>query len=269
MESAAGARVWSPIPVMAQPREGPAYWGRSYLAMLRWQFASMRVLLAVIVLVQILTGVGLVLSFGLFFPTHIPVAAALYVSTGAPIINLYVVGLVVGPQVVAQQRFSHTYDYVQSMPVPAAVAALAWYTVTLFMGLPAMVASLLVAVIRYPIHLTVSLSIVPAVLLICATATFTGSALAYAVQQPMITQVLTQVLNVFVIGFSPVCFPSAQLPDWLARLNTVLPFAHMATVMHGALAPTLADDVGRSYLVLVAWTIVTAAIAGLSMLKRG
>jgi ABC-2 type transport system permease protein len=258
-----------PIAMLATPRQGPLYLCRSYVAMLLWQLASMRTLLAVIALVQILSGVGLVLSFGLFFPTHIPVNAALYVSTGAPVINLYVIGLVVGPQVVAQQRLSHSYDYVQSMPVPHAIAALAWYTVTLVLGLPAVIVTLVVAALHYPIHLTVSPMAVPAILLICATATLTGYAMAHAIAQPMITMILTQVINFFVIGFSPVCFPSAQLPDWLARINDVLPFAHMATVMHGALAPALAVDDGRSYLVLAAWTVATAAIAGLAVAKRG
>jgi ABC-2 type transport system permease protein len=237
--------------------------------MLLWHFASLRTLVPLIVMVQILSGVGLVLSFGLFFPTRIPVAAALYVSTGAPIINLYLIGLVLGPQEVAQQRLAHSYDYVQSMPVPHAIAALAWYTVTLAIGLPAMIVSLVVANLHYPIHFTVSPAIVPAVLLISATATLTGYAMAHAVPQPMITLILTQVILFFALGFSPICFPSDQLPEWLAKLNDVLPFSHMATVMHGALAPSLAADVGRSYLVLVAWTAATAAIAGLAVSKRG
>jgi ABC-2 type transport system permease protein len=255
--------------MLAAPRRGTLYLGRSYAAMLRWHFASMRTLAPLIMLVQILAGVGLVLSFGLFFPTRIPISAALYVSTGAPVINLYLIGLILGPQVVAQQRLAHSYDWVQSMPVPHAIAALSWYTVTLALGLPGMIVSLVVAALHYPIQLTVSPAVVPAVLLICATATLTGYAMAHAIAQPMITMMLTQVINFFVIGFAPVCFPSSQLPGWLAGLNDVLPFAHMATVMHGALAPALASDVGRSYLVLSAWTVVAAAIAGFAVTRRG
>lgn len=43
------------------------------------------------------------LGFALFFD-HIPASAALFVSTGVPVINLVVVGLVLGPQLVARSR---------------------------------------------------------------------------------------------------------------------------------------------------------------------
>ena len=254
---------------LVRPRQGPAYWGRSYVAMLWWHLSSLRMFLAVIVLVQVLLGVGLVLSFGLFFPTRIPARSALYVASGAAVFNLYMVGLVLGPQLVAQQRESHTYEYMQSMAGPRAADALAWYTVTLIVGLPAMVATLVVAGLHYPISLTVSASIVPAALLICAAATLLGSAMAHAIPLPMVTQVVVQVCNFFVIGFAPVCFPRTQLPGWLAGLNDWLPFEHMAVTMRGAVAPALASDVGTSYVDLLGWTIVCAGIYGWAVTKRG
>ena len=106
-------------------------------------------------IVQLLSGVGFVLGISLFF-AHIPTAAALFVSTGVPVINLLMVGMVLGPQLVADQKVNGSYEYIRSMPVTRSVTAAAWYTVCLIGGVPAMIVSLAVASLRYDLPLDVS-----------------------------------------------------------------------------------------------------------------
>lgn len=74
--------------------------------------------------VQVLSGVGFVLGISLFF-AHIPLSAALFVATGVPVINLLMVGLILGPQLVADQKSSGSYEYLRSMPVSWSVTATA------------------------------------------------------------------------------------------------------------------------------------------------
>jgi len=62
-------------------------------------------------------GAGLVVGFSLFMPDVVPDRTVLYVSTGVPVFNLYLLGLVVMPQVTGEQRMADTYDFVQSLPV--------------------------------------------------------------------------------------------------------------------------------------------------------
>ena len=94
--------------------------------------------LVTLTVVQLLAGVGFVLGISLFF-AHIPMTAALFVSTGVPVINLLTVGMILGPQLVADQKSNGSYEYLRSMPVSRSVAAAAWYTVCLIGGVPAMV----------------------------------------------------------------------------------------------------------------------------------
>jgi ABC-2 type transport system permease protein len=63
--------------------------------MVRWHLASLRMWLVTLTVVQLLAGVGFVLGISLFF-AHIPTTAALFVSTGVPVINLLTVGLILG-----------------------------------------------------------------------------------------------------------------------------------------------------------------------------
>src|SRR5262245_7550079 len=84
-------------------RRGPAYWLGGYRTMLRWQLVSLRIWLPALILLQILFGAGMVLGIGLLFEDITPIAA-LYVSSGVPVINLLVIGLILGPQLVADQK---------------------------------------------------------------------------------------------------------------------------------------------------------------------
>lgn len=243
-------------------------WGwHSYRSMLRWHLASLRVWVAVLAAVQVLSGVGLVLGISLFFK-HIPTSAALFVSTGVPVINLVMVGLILGPQLVADQKASGTYEYLRSLPVRRSVNAAAWYTVCLVGGVPAMVVSLGVACLRYRLHLHVSGMIVPAVLLTAFAATMLGYAIAHAISNAMATRLITQLLVFVVFGFAPILFPINQMPRWLGALNWWFPFRHMAVVTRAALTPGPYPAVGTSYIVLVVWAAACACLAARALGRR-
>jgi ABC-2 type transport system permease protein len=185
---------------------GIARWSRDYRSMLRWHIASLRIWLVTLTAVQVLSGVGFVLGISLFFD-HIPLTAALFVSTGVPVINLLMVGLILGPQMVADQKASGSYEYLRSMPVSWSVTTAAWYTVCLIGGIPAMIVSLAVAQLRYGLPLDISLAIIPAILLTSLAGTMLGYALGHALGSPMATRLITQLCVFVVFGFAPILFP--------------------------------------------------------------
>jgi ABC-2 type transport system permease protein len=208
-----------------------------------------------------------VLGIALFFQ-HIPPSAALYVSTGVPVINLVMVGLILGPQLVADQKLKQTYEFLQALPVRRTATALAWYTVTLIGGLPAVVVSLLIAAARYDISFAITPSIVPAVLLTAFTGTMLGYALAHAVPEPMTTRLITQLLVFVIFGYAPILFPAWQMPAWLATTNSWLPFERMATIVRGGLTNGIVGHVAMSYVVVAAWGAGAATIAAWALGRR-
>lgn len=254
--------------LLASPRAGPAYWLAAYRSMLCWDLASLRLVLPVMLAVQVLIGAGFVVGVGLFFE-EIPDRAALYLSTGVPVLVLILVGLVIGPQLVAGQKLAHTYDFLWSLPVPRTVAALSWLTVNVLFGIPGLVVALVVAEVRYDLDLSISAAIVPAFGLTVATSTLVGYALAHALPRPTATVLVTQLVLFFAIGFAPVTFPPEQLPDWLAELNRFLPFGAMATVVRDALTDGLVTGVGRAYAVLLAWLATSTAVTVWVLGRRG
>ena len=260
------ATVALPRP-QTEVRRGPAHWVGGYRTMLRWHLTSLRAWLPALTVMQVLVGAGMVLGIGLLFEDISP-TAALYVSSGVPVINLLVIGLILGPQLVADQKAQGSYDFVQALPVPRTMTALAWYTVTLLGALPGVVVALLVAQLRYGITFTVSPALAAAVLLTAFTGTMLGYALGHALSNPMTTHLIASLLSFVLFAFTPILFPPEQLPGWLATLNWWFPFGHMAVIVRDALAPELVADAPISYLVVAIWGVVGAAIATWALGRR-
>ena len=76
-------------------RGGVRYWLDSYRALTRWHLASLRMWLMLLTVILGDGGAGFVLGIALFFD-HIPASAALFVCTGVPVINLMIVGPILG-----------------------------------------------------------------------------------------------------------------------------------------------------------------------------
>jgi ABC-2 type transport system permease protein len=262
--AAATGTVSPRLPVVSR---GLRRWPAGYRRMLAWNLLDLRLQLPTIGAVLILQGVGFVLGIGLFF-RHIPEAAAVYVSTGVPVVNLLTAGLIFEPQVVARQRETGSYEYLQSMPVPRSMTALAWYTVTLIISLPAAAMSLLTADFRYDLSLRITPGIVPAVLVTSATGVLLGYAIAHAVSAPMVARLVSVSLIFVVFGFSPVTFPARQLPAWLADVNQWVPFGLMATIMRSSLVKGPVPGVTHAYAVVLAWAVVSALVAAWAVSHR-
>ena len=249
-------------------RSGPAHWARSFTTMLRWEIVRMRLVLPLTALVQVVTGAGLILGLGLFFE-DISTVSILYLATGAVVITLVTVGLVLGPQLIAQLRQRGSWDFFAALPVPRSAATAAWVGLTTIVAIPGMIAALFAAWIRYDAQLHPSLLIVPAVGLVLLSGALVGYAYGHAIPQPRLVNLVSQVLIFVIFGFSPISFPAENLPGWLAELHQYLPFVHMGNVVRAGLTEGLATDVGQSFGILTAWTLAAGIVASVAIGRRG
>lgn len=255
------------VATLPPKRSGIRHWLEGFSAMLRWELTGMRLLLPLTAVVQFLSGAGFVLGMGLLFE-QIPTRTALYLSTGAAVITLIVVGLVLGPQLIAGQKEAGTYDFTWSLPVPRSAATGAWVTLNLVIAIPGFVAALLMGVWRFGLDYELGWDVIPAVLATLVTATLLGYALAHAIPRPDITQIISQLLIFVVLGFAPINIPPENLPGWLAEVHEYLPFTHMASVVRRALTTDLVGSVGRSYLILSVWSLAAVALTGAVLRRR-
>jgi ABC-2 type transport system permease protein len=240
---------------------------RSYRLLVTWQTLRLKSFLPLAIIVQALFAFGIVVGYPLLFPTLEP-STILYLATGAPAISLITMGLVAVPQVVAQAKTEGSLDYMRTLPIPRLVYLLADMTVWLAIVLPGVAFAIVVGTLRFGLDLHVSPLIVPAMLLVVLTTTSIGYALASILPQ-MLANLLTQVLVVFVLMFSPLNFPPERLPDWLAAIHSVLPIQAMGEVIRGTLAGNVFPLAAGPFLLLGAWCVASFAITGRVLTRRG
>jgi ABC-2 type transport system permease protein len=239
---------------------------RSYRLLLVWQSRRLKGFLPLAVVVQALFALGIVVGYPLLFP-QIDRTTILFLATGAPTITLITMGVVAVPQLVAQAKTEGTLDYMRALPIPRLVYLFADLTVWLAVILPGVAFAIVVGAVRFGLDLAVSPLVVPAMFLVALTATSIGYAIATLLPQ-MIANLLTQVLVVFVLMFSPLNFPAERLPAWLAAVHHVLPFQAMGEVVRGTLASTSFPLTAGAFELLGAWCVVSFAMAYRVLARR-
>jgi len=241
-------------------RRRRGYWLSGLVSMLRFDYLTLRQTLPFFLVIQILMGAGMAIIYGFYF-AELPPMAATFIATGAPTLAIIPVGMAVIPGIVMQHKFDQTYDFLWSLPVPRLTIAASNFILFTGVAIPGVAVSMLVAAWRYDIDLSVSWSVIPAVLLAALMANSVGFGFAHAIPEPRVTNLLVNMLIFLVLLFSPIAFPIANFPDWFASVHRVLPFFHMASIIRAGLTEGLVTGLAGSYLVVVAWTFGSWALA--------
>lgn len=242
------------------------HWLRSYALLLKWNTLRLRTELPFFLIIQTLMSIGVVVGFSFLIP-EIDRFSAMYLSTGAMTVALITVGMVVAPQLVAQQRLQGIFDYQRSMPVPRLAMMAADATVWIGVGLPGMIAALGVAAIRFDLTFAVSPLIIPAALLVATGAVAVGYAIAYAVK-PVLVGLVTNVVMIVSLMFAPVNYPAHRLPQWLAAIHEWLPFQYMARAIRESLDTPTTGPSPLPFVVLAAWCAGGLAVASRVLTRR-
>jgi ABC-2 type transport system permease protein len=231
---------------------------RSYRLLLTWQARRLKKFIPFGIIVQGLFAFGIVAGYPMLFP-QMDRATILFLATGAPAISLISLGLVAVPQLVSQARTEGTLDYMRALPIPRITYLLADLTVWLVIVLPGVAFAVALGAFRFGLDLRPSPLVIPAVLMVALTATSIGYAIACLFPH-MLANMLSQVLVVFVLMFSPLNFPASRLPEWLATVHRILPIQAMGDVLRGTLARNDFPLTGSSFLMLAVWCVTSFAI---------
>jgi ABC-2 type transport system permease protein len=255
----------SPQPLAGLTRSGIGYWLASLRSMMRFDLGQIRQWAGLMLIIQTMMGAGMAAMYGFFYPrvTHL---TAVYITTGTPTLALIPLGFLMVPVNVARERLEGTFDFIWSLPVPRSAQATSTFLLFTVLSLPGAVLALVVAALRYGVHLSVSLQLLPAALLCALMAISVGYGMALAISNPLLINLITNALIFVVLLFSPIVIPAGNFPAWLLAVDKALPFYNMAELIRAGLTQGLVADLTRSYLILLAWTVVgwamTAWIVG-------
>ena len=240
---------------------------KSYLLMIRWQLLSAKTVLPFVLVVQIIIAVGSVFGLGFMYP-NIDILSAKYITTGATMMTLVALGLVMLPQNVAQMKEKKTFDYLWSLPMPRLVYLLADFTIWTAVVLPGVVLALAFGSIRYNFSLDISPLIFPAFVLVALSSVSVGMTIAHLSPSPVLTGVITNVIIFSLFLFSPVNFPIERLPAGLSHVHLVLPIKYMADIVRGTVTPDLVENVGLAFGVVSAWCVASMAVLFVVFTRR-
>lgn len=224
---------------------------RSYGLLVKWQYYRFRRELVMLIVLQVLLGLGIVYGFALLLP-DIDAQSAVFFATGAATLGLMVLGLTVVPQEVSQAKLSGRHQYVATFPVPRLAMLAAEVSWWLLVQLPGTVITLIVASIRFDIDLHLSWTVVPAIALVALTGASVGYAIA-SLLRPEVANQVTQFTSIGVLLFSPINYPAERLPAVLRTIHHVLPVEYMADVVRGSLTGTYATNAALAFAVVAAW----------------
>jgi ABC-2 type transport system permease protein len=233
-------------------------WLASYRLLLLWQVRRYRHIVAMIVIIQVVLGLGIVYGLAFLIP-HIDPRTALFLSTGAPTLALLIMGLNVVPQEVAQDRLTGAYDYMAALPVPRLAALGSYLTYWFAVQLPGTVLALAVGSLRFHFHLSINPLVVPAFVLVALSGAVVGYAMA-SVLRPEVTSNVTAFVTMGILLFSPLDFPITRLPGWLQVVHRGLPIKYMADLIRWSVTGRFVSDVGLAFAVVGAWCVAGLAI---------
>ena len=239
---------------------------RSYTLLIRWQALRLKTFLPLAFVVQSLFAFGIVVGYPLFFP-EIDEMTILFLATGAPAVTLITMGVVVLPQVVAQSKLEGSLEFMRSLPVPRMAYLMADLSVWTAVVLPGVVFGVAVGAWAFDLALSVSIFIVPAVLLVVTTAAALGYAMA-SVLPPMMAMLLSQVLVFGVLLFSPINYPADRLPEWMQSIHSLLPVQAMAEVVRGSRASQTFPLTAAPYMSLAIWCAAALALSYVTLQRR-
>ena len=108
--------------------------------------------------------------------------------------------------------------------------------------------------VYYDFGLHINVLVVPAIVLISMTGVFVGYSIAHGAPKPQMAQLATQIIVFGIMIFSPIMYPTDQLPRWLAAVHSVLPVKYMADLSRGTLTD-LNVNLGLAFAVVGAWCL--------------
>lgn len=234
------------------------FW-HSYRLLLVWDVLRRRRILPMIVGIQVALSVGVVYGLSFLMP-DIDSRSAVFLATGAPTLTILILGLTVVPQEVAQAKLVGRLDWFSTLPVPRLAPLASEITYWLLAALPGTALALVVASYRFDFGLQVSLAVVPALLLVAATASAVGYAIASS-SPPQATQQISSFVSIGVLLFSPVSLPAEQLPGALQAVHDVLPVESMADVVRWSLTGRYVDEPARAFAVVAVWCMAALLVS--------
>lgn len=232
---------------------------------IRWSLIRHKYLVPAFSLAQAAFAIAIIYGMALFLP-EVNKENAIYLSSGALTLGIIAVGCVLAPQIVSEAKQNGIFAYQKTLPISRSSILLGDIIIWEIAALPGIIIGGAAAVIRFNVTLDISILSCLVFLLAQFTTICIGFCIAYWFP-PNAMALVTQIIMIGGLLFSPITYPVERLPEWTAYIYQALPFVPISNLIRSTLFHLNSMSV-YDVLVVIAWALITFMLSLFALSKK-
>ncbi len=241
---------------------------RQYRDLTSIQLRSMRDEVPMIAVIQIVLAIGLVAGMGYLIP-NITSTSAAFLVTGTATQSFVTMGLTMLPQLLAQSKAEGRIEYFLTMPISREAYLLSLITVVAITALPGVAFTLAFGAWHYGLSFEFDPAFAAVMVLSVLSLAGVGVAMAIFSPHQQLVNAITQMIIFYVLFFSPVLLPAAQLPGFLQQTAWFAPPTYAADAVRATLTDLPGTNLGRDLVVMAGFSLASIALSAFAIRRRG
>lgn len=229
------------------------FWG-----LVRWSLIRHKFFLPAFTLIQVILSFAMVYGFSLVTDVS-DYQTSIYFSSGTITLLIIAVGCVLAPQIVSEAKHNGIFLYQRALPVARSLIIISDLIIWSLAAFPGIIMSCVAGVIRFKIHINVSVFNLAILLVILISMVLLGFAIAYLFPPNMVS-LISQIIMIGTLLFSPVLYPADRLPKWAMLIYQVTPFVPISNIIRSTFFDLHTFN-PLDLLVVVIWGIISFVVA--------
>ncbi|TKI69159.1 ABC transporter permease [Lysinibacillus mangiferihumi] len=226
----------------------------SSIGLLKWSLIRHKFYIPVFVIVQVVLSLAVIYGFS-FITNAKDYISRSFLCTGAITINILAVTCVLAPQIVSEAKQNGVFNYQKTLPISRVGILLSDLLIWGLIPLPGILLCMFIGAINFDMKIYLDFIGVFSLLFVILSLLLLGFAIAYLLP-PNVMTLITQVIMIVGLLFSPIIYSEDRLPIWLSYVYNVLPFVPVSNIIRASLFH-LNDYNMTHYLVVMVWGIIS------------
>lgn len=246
---------------------GLVHFWRNYIHLSAVIILEFRQWLTMILSISVLLNLGMVFAFSFISGSREPELGRYFVS-GAAVMSLVTLGVMMVAQDMAQSRRNGAILYYASLPISKTAFILAVVTGNGMAAIPGMIITLLVGSWYFGFSVALNPLMLAVVPLSAVSLAGVGAAIGLGIPNWRVAGLVAQATMFFIMFFAPVMIPLERLPAVLQYTGMVLPPTYAAQAFRAALQPEITAMLLRDIAILAVFGLGSLAIVARTLKWR-
>lgn len=228
------------------------------IGLIKWSLLRHKIYIPIFVIVQVILSLAVIYGFS-FVTNSVDSLSKSYLYTGAITINIIAVTCVLSPQIVSESKQNGIFSYQKTLDISRAQIILADLIIWGLLALPGFIVSTFLGAFSFMISIKITLLGIFSLFFVIISLTLLGFAIAYVLPENIMA-LITQLIMIGGLLFSPIIYPSERLPIWMGKVYNNLPFVPVSNIIRYNFFG-LENFSSRDYLIVLIWGLISFLIS--------